>query len=282
MPQHTYVDQQASYGYDPLAHAGYGAIDDYAPYPHLAATHSQHGGDDYQTMRNSQNPSRQEVYCSDPYAAVHKPKKRLDHLGKIHSLLNLFLVLFFFFGFKRSLLHFTFFYFIIFSDFIYFLLTWTKYKFSFIWITSSISNPKIFSISENRFRFANVCTKTNRFAISWCKRSSWIVHGTSECRRPKCSTATASITQLWWWATGKWLFDAKFKKSTCHTGNHCLRNASGTFCELNVPMNTKTHPISNWPVPTDNSNANTFLHSIIRASPPLSWLSSKKHNSDRK
>lgn len=82
MPQHTYVDQQASYGYDPLAHAGYGAIDDYAPYPHLAATHSQHGGDDYQTMRNSQNPSRQEVYCSDPYAAVHKPKKRLDHLGK--------------------------------------------------------------------------------------------------------------------------------------------------------------------------------------------------------
>lgn len=82
MPQHTYVDQQATYGYDPLAHAGYGAIDDYAPYPHLAATHSQHGGDDYQTMRNSQNPSRQEVYCSDPYAAVHKPKKRLDHLGK--------------------------------------------------------------------------------------------------------------------------------------------------------------------------------------------------------
>jgi echinoid len=34
-------------------------------------------------MRNSQNPSRQEVYCSDPYASVHKPKKRLDqHLGK--------------------------------------------------------------------------------------------------------------------------------------------------------------------------------------------------------
>lgn len=85
MPQHTYVDQQASYGYDPLAHAGYGAIDDYAPYPHLAATHSQHGGDDYQTMRNSQNPSRQEVYCSDPYAAVHKPKKRLDHLGEFSN-----------------------------------------------------------------------------------------------------------------------------------------------------------------------------------------------------
>lgn len=81
MPQHNYIDQQAAYGYDPLAHAGYGAIDDYAPYPHIA-THSQHGGDDYQTMRNSQNPSRQE-YCSDPYAAVHKPKKRLDqHLGK--------------------------------------------------------------------------------------------------------------------------------------------------------------------------------------------------------
>lgn len=83
MPQHNYVDQQTAYGYDPLAHAGYGAIDDYAPYPHIA-THSQHGGDDYQTMRTSQNPSRQE-YCSDPYAAVHKPKKRLDqHLGKFN------------------------------------------------------------------------------------------------------------------------------------------------------------------------------------------------------
>ncbi|KAG5872504.1 hypothetical protein JTB14_030867 [Gonioctena quinquepunctata] len=28
-------------------------------------------------MRNSNNPSRQD-YCSDPYAAVHKPKKRIE------------------------------------------------------------------------------------------------------------------------------------------------------------------------------------------------------------
>lgn len=83
VPQHNFVERQPSYGYDPLTHGGYGAVDDYAPYPHLT-TPSQHGGDDYHTMRNSQNPSRQD-YCSDPYAAVHKPKKRLDqHLGMRH------------------------------------------------------------------------------------------------------------------------------------------------------------------------------------------------------
>lgn len=86
MAQQAYVDRQPTYGYDPMTHGGYGAVDDYAPYPHLATTHSQHGGDDYHTMRNSQNPSRQD-YCSDPYAAVHKPKKRLDqHLGKCTEL----------------------------------------------------------------------------------------------------------------------------------------------------------------------------------------------------
>jgi echinoid protein len=73
VPSHNFVERQPSYGYDPLTHGGYGTVDDYAPYPHLA-TPSQHG-DDY--MRQSQNPSRQD-YCSDPYAAVHKPKKRLD------------------------------------------------------------------------------------------------------------------------------------------------------------------------------------------------------------
>lgn len=81
VPSHNFVERQPSYGYDPLQHAGYGTVDDYAPYPHLTATPSQHG-DDYHNMRNSQNPSRQE-YCSDPYAAVHKPKKRMDqHIGK--------------------------------------------------------------------------------------------------------------------------------------------------------------------------------------------------------
>ncbi len=82
IPTHNFVERQPSYGYDPLTHGGYGAVDDYAPYPHLTTT-SQHGGDDYHTMRNSQNPSRQDPYCSDPYAAVLKPKKRLDqHLGE--------------------------------------------------------------------------------------------------------------------------------------------------------------------------------------------------------
>lgn len=74
---HMNVDRQNSYGYDPITHGGYGAVDDYAPYPHIT-TQSNHG-DDY--MRNSNNPSRQE-YCNDPYAAVHKPKKRIDqHIG---------------------------------------------------------------------------------------------------------------------------------------------------------------------------------------------------------
>lgn len=83
IPTHNFVERQPSYGYDPLTHGGYGVADDYAPYPHLAATPNH--ADDYHNMRNSQNPSRQE-YCSDPYAAVHKPKKRLDqHLGKFLS-----------------------------------------------------------------------------------------------------------------------------------------------------------------------------------------------------
>ncbi|KAJ8980190.1 hypothetical protein NQ317_001499, partial [Molorchus minor] len=72
-PHHMNVDRQNSYGYDPITHGGYGAVDDYAPYPHIT-TQSNHG-DDY--MRNSNNPSRQD-YCSDSYAAVHKPKKRIE------------------------------------------------------------------------------------------------------------------------------------------------------------------------------------------------------------
>lgn len=80
IPSHNFVERQPSYGYDPLTHGGYGTVDDYAHYPPQLQTPSQHGGDDY--MRQSQNPSRQD-YCSDPYAAVHKPKKRLDqHLGE--------------------------------------------------------------------------------------------------------------------------------------------------------------------------------------------------------
>uniref|UniRef100_A0A1A9UGS0 Uncharacterized protein n=1 Tax=Glossina austeni TaxID=7395 RepID=A0A1A9UGS0_GLOAU len=79
----NYVEQQPTYGYDPLTHGGYGGVDDYAPYPQLTATPSQHG-DEYHNLRNSQNPSRQD-YCSDPYASVQKPKKRVDqHLVYAH------------------------------------------------------------------------------------------------------------------------------------------------------------------------------------------------------
>lgn len=82
-PHNQYVEQQPTYGYDPLTHGGYGAVDDYAPYPHLTATPSQ-VGDEYHNLRNSQNPSRQD-YCSDPYASVQKPKKRVDqHLGEYY------------------------------------------------------------------------------------------------------------------------------------------------------------------------------------------------------
>ena len=77
-----YVEHQPSYGYDPLTHGGYGTVDDYATYP---MQQQMLVGDDYhnQMMMAQQPPSRQD-YCTDPYAAVHKPnKKRLDsHMGK--------------------------------------------------------------------------------------------------------------------------------------------------------------------------------------------------------
>lgn len=91
---HQYVERQPSYGYDPLTHGGYGTVDDdYATYPHLATTPSQQMiAEDYHNqmmMAQQQPPSRQD-YCTDPYAAVHKPnKKRLDsHMGKFYFLLN--------------------------------------------------------------------------------------------------------------------------------------------------------------------------------------------------
>lgn len=81
MPAHQIMDRQSNYGYDPITHGGYGTIDDYAPYPHLAHAGQPPAAADY-NMRGSQNPSRQE-YCSDPYASVHKPKKRMDqHIGE--------------------------------------------------------------------------------------------------------------------------------------------------------------------------------------------------------
>ncbi|XP_013183075.2 hemicentin-2 [Amyelois transitella] len=56
---HPIIDRQSNYAYDPMP-GGYDTIQDYGP--HAA---------------RSQNPSRQD-FCSDPYASVHKPKKRMD------------------------------------------------------------------------------------------------------------------------------------------------------------------------------------------------------------
>jgi len=82
----------SAYGYDPLAHGGYGAVDDYGMYPHLTPTPGQ-GQDEYgrhlSQGRNSANPSRQDYSSSvDPYAAVQKPRRRDAQLGKSinHSL----------------------------------------------------------------------------------------------------------------------------------------------------------------------------------------------------
>ena len=95
--------------YDLIPHGGYGAMDDYAPFPPLP--HGAHGShaplaphpplSDY-GLRNSQNPSRQD-YCSDSYASVHKPKKRMDqhigdlsfsHICLLYLLINLDIALF--------------------------------------------------------------------------------------------------------------------------------------------------------------------------------------------
>jgi echinoid len=82
MAPHQLLERQSNYEYDPIAHGGYSTMEEYAPYQRLP----QPAPVDY--MRTSQNPSRQD-YCSDPYASVHKPKKRMDqHMGEY--LLNLF------------------------------------------------------------------------------------------------------------------------------------------------------------------------------------------------
>jgi echinoid protein len=58
------------YSYDPLAHGGY--VDDYGHYPPA--------GDEYLNQRN-----RDYMAAGDPYGPVHKPKKRMDHLGRFHN-----------------------------------------------------------------------------------------------------------------------------------------------------------------------------------------------------
>lgn len=69
----------STYGYDPLSHGGYGAVDDYAAYPQQHHTGEMDYGHHLNQGRNSANPSRQEYAPSgDPYAAVQKPRRRMD------------------------------------------------------------------------------------------------------------------------------------------------------------------------------------------------------------
>ncbi|GLH07354.1 Down syndrome cell adhesion molecule-like protein Dscam2 [Gryllus bimaculatus] len=76
-------DHHHSYGYDPLTHGGYGTVDDYASYPHMG-NGSPTDTDYHQGQHGSNNPSRQD-YSTDPYAAVHKSKKRIDqHLDSTY------------------------------------------------------------------------------------------------------------------------------------------------------------------------------------------------------
>ena len=59
------------YQYDPMVHGGYGitGYDDYSHYP----PSSHQGGEEYPTPRVNYSAN------GDPYAAVHKPRKRMDH-----------------------------------------------------------------------------------------------------------------------------------------------------------------------------------------------------------
>jgi echinoid protein len=60
-----------SYHYDPMTHGGYGGFEDYSHYP-------PSNGDDY-LQRN--NYGVVAGGNGDPYAAVHKNGKRMEHLG---------------------------------------------------------------------------------------------------------------------------------------------------------------------------------------------------------
>lgn len=59
-----------SYHYDPMTHGGYGGFEDYSHYP-------PSNGDDYMQRNNYGVVTSN----GDPYAAVHKNGKRMEHLG---------------------------------------------------------------------------------------------------------------------------------------------------------------------------------------------------------
>lgn len=66
-----------TYHYDPMTHGGYGGFEDYSHYP-------PSNGDDYLNQRNNYAVAGN----GDPYAAVHKNGKRMDHLGKLKILFD--------------------------------------------------------------------------------------------------------------------------------------------------------------------------------------------------
>lgn len=72
-----------TYHYDPMTHGGYGGFEDYSHYP-------PSNGDDYLNQRNNYAVAGN----GDPYAAVHKNGKRMDHLGTIRSQSLLWLIYF--------------------------------------------------------------------------------------------------------------------------------------------------------------------------------------------
>jgi echinoid protein len=73
------VPDSRSYHYDPMTHGGYGGFEDYSHYP-------PSNGDDY-LQRN--NYGVVAGGNGDPYAAVHKNGKRMEHLGMFSTLIYL-------------------------------------------------------------------------------------------------------------------------------------------------------------------------------------------------
>lgn len=78
MTPHMSPQDSRGYQYDPMVHGGYGisGYDDYSHYP--AAGYQGHSMmEDYPGARNNYSSN------NDPYnAAVHKQRKRVDHIGE--------------------------------------------------------------------------------------------------------------------------------------------------------------------------------------------------------
>ncbi|GBP64765.1 Basement membrane-specific heparan sulfate proteoglycan core protein [Eumeta japonica] len=70
---HQMLDRQSNYGYDPISQGGYAAADEYAAFTHAHAPPPL-----ADTYAHAPQGTPRHDYCSDPYASVHKTKKRLD------------------------------------------------------------------------------------------------------------------------------------------------------------------------------------------------------------